>query len=387
MKADRPLRILMDLLRVEGVSGEERAVADAVRTMLVGAGCRSGWIRFDAASRRALGPGHEVGNLVVRIPGRTRAGRRLFSAHLDTVPLCRGAAPVRRGNRIVPRGETALGADNRTGVACLVNLVVEILERDRPRPPLTLLFTVSEETGLLGAKHASPARLGHPVMGFNIDSGDPAVLVTGATGAERWEAEVLGRAAHAGVHPEDGVSAVVIAGRAIHRLSARGYLGRVRKGRRLGTANVVIAEGGDATNVVPHRVLVRGESRSHDPSFRSAITAACRDAFREAAAGVRNRRGQAGRVRCGARRDYEAFHLDPSTPVVQSALSAAARTGLQASCRTVDGGLDANPLNAAGIPTVTLGAGQHGAHTVGEYADVKEFLAGCRLALALAESA
>src|SRR5205807_6608821 len=95
----------------------------------------------------------QTGNLIVTLPGTTDGPRRLFSTHLDTVPLCAGAKPVRRGDRIVPAGQTALGGDNRTGVACLVTLLATLLRNNLPHPPLTFLFTVREESGLWGARY------------------------------------------------------------------------------------------------------------------------------------------------------------------------------------------------------------------------------------------
>ena len=116
---------------------------------------------------------------------------------------------MRSKNRITAKGDTALGGDNRTGVACLVTLAATLLERKLPHPPLTLLFTVREESGLFGARYLDPADLGGVTMGFNVDGKGPADLTVGAVGAERWEVEIVGRAAHAGVHPEQGISATL----------------------------------------------------------------------------------------------------------------------------------------------------------------------------------
>jgi tripeptide aminopeptidase len=382
----RALTHLMDLLAVEGTSGREAKVAAAIRGKLLAAGCRRSWIASDDAHRRITGD-FQVGNLIVRLPGSERGPRRLFSAHMDTVPLCRGAVPVRKGNRIVSAGRTALGGDDRAGCACLVTMVETLLKRDLPRPPLTVLFTVGEEVGLQGARRVRMADLGRPKLGFNVDGGVPRCFVLGAVGAERWEAEVRGRSSHAGVHPERGISATLVASRAIADAAARGYFGKIVKGRRCGTANVGRFQGGEANNQVTDLVHVTGESRSHDPGFLSAITTVYRRAFERAARGVRDERGRTGRVRFTARRDYAAFRLDPDAPVVAEARSAARELGLRPWLRVVDGGVDANWLNARGLPTVTFGAGQHHPHTVEEHVSVGEYLVGCRLAVALAAPA
>src|SRR5262249_30149427 len=136
-------------------------------------------IRFDDANSRIPLP-TQTGNLIVTLPGTRPGPRRLFSTHLDTVPLCAGAVPVRRGNRIVPQGKTALGGDNRTGVACLVTMLAELHAHKIPFGPMTVLFTVREESGLWGARTVAPGELGHPVMGFNIDGGSPRAITIGA---------------------------------------------------------------------------------------------------------------------------------------------------------------------------------------------------------------
>src|SRR6185437_11962437 len=140
-------------LAVEGITGQEQAVAKTVTADLVAAGVPRSAIRHDKANERIPLP-TQTGNLIVQLPGTRKGPRLLFSTHLDTVPLCAGAVPVRSGkNKIVPAAATALGGDNRTGVACLVTLAATLLKNQLPHPPLTLLFTVREESGLFGARH------------------------------------------------------------------------------------------------------------------------------------------------------------------------------------------------------------------------------------------
>src|SRR5262249_13169421 len=158
---------------------------------------------------------------------------------------------------------TALGGDNRTGVACLVTLAATLLERRLPHPPLTLLFTVREESGLWGARHVDRAALGGPAHGFNVDGGVPSEITAGAVGADRWEVEVQGRAAHAGAHPERGVSATLVVSLALAEVYRGGWFGKVRRDGHEGTSNVGSVgdstgrSAGEATNVVTDYALVR----------------------------------------------------------------------------------------------------------------------------------
>jgi tripeptide aminopeptidase len=376
----RALAHLMDLLAIEGLSGSETKVAAAIKKKLRAAGVKPGQMRFDDAHKR-IGDGYEVGNLIVTLPGTRKAPRRLLMGHMDTVPLVRGAVPVRRGNRIVSKGNTGLGADNRTAVACMVTVLETLLTRGLDHPPLTLCFTVGEEVGLRGAKVLKKKDLSNPTLGFNIDGGDPADLWIGALGADRWEVDVRGVSAHAGVHPDHGVSAALIAARAIEDAAGKGFFGKIRIRGKKGTANVGVLRGGEATNQVTDHVYVKGESRSHDVRFKQRITEVWRRAFERQAKRVKNHKGIRGKTLFHAETDYDPFELDRKAPVVLEAVAAAKRAGLKPRLRSAEGGLDANHVNEKGIPTVTLGAGQHSPHTVDEYVDVREYLDGCRVAL------
>ena len=380
---NRAVDHLMNLLAQPGPSGAERPVARETIRRLRAAGVKSTWIREDRANRRIPVP-FEMGNLIVQLPGTIKGPRLMFASHLDTVPLCRGAIPVRKGGRIVPKGKTGLGGDNRTAVAALVTLAETLLKHAIPHPPLTLLFTVGEETGLWGARFVEPRDLGNPVMGFNIDGGTPAEICVGAVGADRWEVDVHGISAHAGCHPEQGASAALMAAQAIERAARDGWFGLIRKGAKRGTSNVGIVRGGEATNQVTDHVYVKGESRSHDAAFCRAITAAWEKSFREAAKAVRTKGGRSGSANFRSTRDYDAFRLSEKEPVVQRTLDVARKLGWKPSLKVIDGGLDANYFNVKGVPSVTLGAGQHNVHTIEEYIEVREYLDACRLVLALA---
>jgi tripeptide aminopeptidase len=381
---------LLRFLAVEGITGQEKAIAREVARDLEAAGVPRRAIRHDTAHERIPLP-TQTGNLLVELPGTRPGPRLLFLTHLDTVPLCAGAVPVRSSkDRITPQGSTALGGDNRTGVACLATLAATLLQKRLPHPPLTLLFTVREESGLFGARHLDPKDLGGPIMGFNVDSKSPAELTIGAVGAERWEVEIVGRASHAGVHPEKGISATMVAALALAEVHRGGWFGKVHQADGDGTSNVGSVAGrddrsaGEATNVVTDYVFIKGESRSHDSRFAKQITRAYRDAFAAAATQVTDDRGRRAKVKFVSRLDYYPFRLKEDSPVVRHAQAAAKHAGLTPSLRVGNGGLDANWLVRHGIPTVTFGAGQNNIHTIEEYVDIPLFLKGCRMALALA---
>jgi tripeptide aminopeptidase len=376
--------LLLDLLAIPGVSGQERAVMQYLRDKLLAAGADPKWIRSDDAHRRSP-HGGEIGNLVLNIPGSPAAARRLFSAHVDTVPLCAGARPIRRKNILLPADkQTGLGADDRAGTAVLLATALTILESHLPHPPLTFFWTVQEELGLYGARYARLGLLGRPQLAFNFDGGPADKITVGATGGYRMVIRIQGRASHAGAAPEQGVSAIVIAARAIAWLHEEGWHGKIVQGDSTGTSNVGVIRGGEATNVVTPLVEVRAEARSHDPRFRRRIVRAIEHAFRQAAREVKNARGQSGRVQIAGRLDYEAFRLREDDPSVLAAESAIRRRGGQPLRTISNGGLDANWLTARSIPSVSLGSGQQNAHTTAERLDLAEFRKGCQTAILLA---
>jgi tripeptide aminopeptidase len=380
---------LMRFLSVEGVTGHEADIAAAVSEALRKAGVPTSAIRFDEANKRIPVP-TETGNLIVDLPGTRPGPRLLFSTHLDTVPLCAGAKPRREGDRIVSDGTTALGGDNRTGCAVLVVVAETLLKHGLPHPPITLLFTVREESGLHGARELDPADLGGAVMCINVDGQDPADLIVGAVGQENWEVEIRGRASHAGVAPEKGISATLVGAIALAKAKREGWFGKVVRSDGHGTSNVGIFGGkdgqaaGDATNVVTDYVFIKGEARSPTSAFALAIAEGFGQAFQRAREAVKDHEGEMAEVAFTHAPSYPPFNLDEDSPIVRRATKAMTMLGLKPNNLFSNGGLDANWLDKHGVPTITIGAGQAEIHTIKEYVNLPEFATGCRLALLLA---
>lgn len=380
---------LMKLLAIEGQSGEEKLVAEAIASQLKAVGVPASAIRFDDAHKRIPLP-TQTGNLFVTLPGTRKGPPMVFATHMDVVPIVAGAKPKKIGKKIVPAGKTALGGDNRTGCAVLVSLAEALIRNKLPHPPITLLFTVREESGLQGAKYMDAKRLKGAKMCFNVDSKWAADLITGAVGAQSWEVEIHGKASHAGVAPEKGISSMLVASIALAEVQKAGWWGKVVKGKSHGTSNAGIFAGhgrraaGDATNVVTDYVFVRGETRSPDEKFAARITAAYEAAFKSAAKRVKDSSGATAKVDFRGRAEYPSFNVPESDPAVQHAIRAAMSLGLKPKTLFSNGGLDANWFVRHGLPTVTIGAGQHEIHTLNEWVDLPEFIRGCELAVALA---
>lgn len=381
------LQLVMELMAIPGKSGEEQGVVDFITKQLFDAGVKRDQLEIDSSHRHTPLKG-QTGNLILKLPGTKPGPRRLLTAHMDTVPICVGSQPLKKGDVVRSANpQTGLGADDRAGSATILMTALEILRKKLPHPPLTFCWFVQEEVGLYGARFVQKSRLGSPKMAFNWDGGSATKLTTGATGGYRMHIHIRGLASHAGVAPEKGVSAIAIASLAIAKLVREGWHGNVQKGSKRGTSNVGIMRGGDATNVVTDYVYLKAEARSHDPQFREQIVKHIEKAFEEACDSVHSVDGTHGKVEFEGQLDYEAFRLDDDEPCVLAAEAAVRGIGKSPFRAISNGGLDANWLSSRGIPTVSLGCGQSDPHTVKETLKLDEFYDACRIALRLATDA
>lgn len=379
------LQRYLQLTAIPGKSGDEKAVAQAIVDALLEAGLDDSQIAFDDANTRTRING-DCGNLIVSLPGNGDSSRprTMLSAHMDTVPICVGSTPAVEGDFVKSEGDTGLGADDRGGCAAILTAAIERLRSgDGNYDPAVLVFFIQEEIGLEGARHLDVSKVGSVDRAFNFDGGAIDKVTTGAIGGERMEITLTGIPAHAGVAPENGASAIVMAAHAIADLDRRGWHGRIDQECGKGTSNVGVFHGGDATNVVTPLVKIRAEARSYNAETRTKIVAEIRAAFEKAAASVTTADGQSGTCEFHSHVDYEAFELpedDASVLALESAIKAVGREPFR---MLAGGGLDANWLNLHGIPAVTVGCGQMNIHTAEEQLDIKDYLAACKIATTL----
>ncbi len=388
---------LMELLRIPGIPGEEGLVAEHLTKVMLGLGVRPDAIVRDRAFEGSE-YGGQCGNLIIRFPAVGGHGGpiRLYSAHMDTVPLAKGAKPrlvdpvdeTGQGGRIVNDCPgAALGGDDRAGCAVLLQIARALMGSlaRQPHPPVVLVFTVQEEVGLVGARQLDVALLGldRPVLSVNLDGGNVEDLITQVTGTSRFEIDVTGVAAHAGTEPGEGVSAAVAAAKAIASLAEGGWHGPIDREGGRGSSNVGMMHGGAGTNVVMDRLVIRAEARSHDAAFRHRIREVYEQAFQEASARTTNRHGQTARVSFRPGPCYESFAVPDDAPAVQALMRAGRRCGLNLRTISNDGGMDANWYHAHGVPTVVVGSGLRKVHTPDEWVDLRHYWDACRVLLEL----
>ncbi|QDV15210.1 Carboxypeptidase G2 precursor [Rosistilla oblonga] len=377
---DRVIR----LMAIPGISGCETAVSEAIIAELTDAGAAIAQFSYDDANTRTRLAG-EVGNLIFHLPGKSDLPARLLTAHMDTVPICEGAQPAREGDQIVSTDPaTGLGADDRAGCAAILTAALEALKLKGDHPPLVFGWLIQEEVGLQGARNLDVGKIGDVGLAFNFDGGTVDKLTVGATGGERMEIKITGRPSHAGVAPEQGISAIAIASLAIARLHNDGWHGRIEKPEGRGTSNVGVIQGGQATNVVTPEVNLRVEARSHDSAMRTRIVDEIRSAFQWAATQVTAADGSVGQIEFSSHLDYDSFRIDDDAPSVRMAAAAVEQLGRKPYTELAGGGLDANWLYKHGIPAVTLGCGQRNIHTANETLEIDDYLDACRVAIALA---
>ncbi|MFK7779209.1 MAG: M20/M25/M40 family metallo-hydrolase [Gimesia sp.] len=382
----KALQLVTRLMAIPGKSGEEGKIASEIVGELRKAGVPEKWITFDTAHKKSP-IGGETGNLIVKIPGTLRGPRRMLMAHMDTVPLCVGAEPVKKGKRIHSKSDqTALGADDRAGCSVILNALLTILEHDIPHPPLTFCWMVQEEIGLVGVRNLTTSKLGKPKLCFNWDGKLADMICIGATGDSGMLIQIEGIASHAGAQPERGVSAAVIAGIAIEDLSRNGWHGLVIKGKNSGSSNIGVLTGGAATNVVMPELSIKAEARSHNPRFRQKILDEFKKAFLKSAKSLKNDAGKRGSISFESYLKYDSFLLSEKEPAVQTAKHAIQKSGEQPELNIANGGLDANWMFAHGFPTVTLGCGQEDIHTTQETLMIDEYLKACQIGLLLASA-
>jgi tripeptide aminopeptidase len=368
---ERIKNLLLELVQIDSVSREEREVAERVKQICEELGAE---VEIDGAGEAV---GGNTGNVIARFPGTIPGAEAIMmSAHMDTVVPGRGVKPIVEGDIIRTDGSTVLGGDDKSGVAVILETIRCLQEQRIPHAPIDAVFSICEEVGLLGAKHVDTSRL-RARYGLVFDSDDPGFLFTKGPSANHFEFKVYGLESHAGVAPEQGISAIKIAAEAIASMK----LGRIDEET---TANIGFIRGGEATNIITNFVLLKGEARSLDEAKLEEQTRHMLKCFEDAAAkyevtveGVTTR----GRVESEVTREYSAMDVADDSRVVRLVKQAAQAMGLQVETMASGGGCDANIFNRKGIECANLGTGMRAIHTVKEWLNVKDMYAAAEMTL------
>jgi tripeptide aminopeptidase len=368
---DRLKNLLLELVQIDSHSRKEREVAQRIKQYCEELGAE---VEIDDAGEKV---GGNTGNVIARFKGTIPGAEPIMmSAHMDTVVPGEGVKPIIEGDIIRTDGTTVLGGDDKSGCAVIIETIRSLQEQNIPHTPIEAIFSICEEVGLLGAKNVDVSKI-ESKYGIVFDSDDPGFLFTRGPSADHLEIEIFGLESHAGVAPEEGISAIKIASEAIAGMK----LGRIDEET---TANIGVIEGGKATNIVTNYVNLKGEARSLEDAKLEEQTKHMVQRFEDAAAKYEvtvEGRTTKGRIKAHVSREYSAMDVSDDSHVVQLVKTAAARLGKEVKTLASGGGCDANIFNKKGIECANLGTGMRAIHTVNEWLDVKDMYASAAMTL------
>lgn len=316
--------------------------------------------------------GGNANNLIVRLKGNKPGAPKIYlSAHFDTVEPTAGLQIIERDGVFYSDGSTILGADDKAGMAPAIEAVRCLMESpDAEYGDVYLLLSVAEEIGLKGAGALDIQSLGLD-YGYVLDTGPPVGTFVNRTAThDKLDIRIVGKPAHAGKHPEEGINAIEVASKAIAGMT----LGRVGPET---TANLGIISGGTGTNVVCAEVNIKAEARSTVVEDLDRQVGHMIQRFEEAA------RDAGAQVEIKHVRHYKSYHVGEDAKVVQIAQRAAKNLGFSGELRTTLGGSDANIYNVAGVPSIVVATGMDKIHTHEEFVSVKDLVDVTRLSIEL----
>lgn len=368
---ERIRNLLLEFVQIDSHSRKERDIAERIKAYCEEMGAE---VEIDDAGEKV---GGNSGNVIARFKGTIPGAEPIMmSAHMDTVVPGEGVKPIVEGDIIRSDGTTVLGGDDKSGCAVIIETIRCLKEQGIPHTDIEALFSICEEVGLLGAKNLDTSRL-RARYGIVFDSDDPGFLFTKGPSSNHLEITVRGLESHAGVAPEQGISAIRVAAEAISAMK----LGRIDAET---TANIGVIQGGMATNIIPNLVAIKGEARSLSDAKLDAQTKHMVECFEEAAARHEvTVDGKTTRATVEARvdREYSSMDVSDNSHIVQLVLKAASRLGQQVQTMASGGGCDANVFNRKGIECANLGTGMRAIHTVNEWLDVKDMYASAEMTL------
>ena len=370
---ERLAEVFTELCEIDSPSRKEGRIAQRLKQIFHELGAAE-VLEDDSAAKT----GSECGNLIVRFDGTAALTPVFFSCHMDTVPPATNVRVKRVGDLFTSAGDTILGSDDKSGIAACIEALWLVRDSGTPYRPVELLITTCEEIGLIGAKALDPALI-RAKEGYALDSSGFAKVITHAPALNRLTITVTGAAAHAGLHPEWGVNALVLAGQALAKVPN----GRIDEET---TANFGTISGGTASNIVPDKVVIEAEVRSHSMEKLKRITNQIKDAFNAAATSWTDPTGQAkGRpsVSVEVRLDFPAMQLEMSDPVLRRVDAAARRLGMAMCYEKAGGGSDANIFNGHGLATAIIATGMTNVHSTDEQVELQDMVDLTRLLVAL----
>ncbi len=344
---DRMVEEFISLISIDSLTKNERKMADTLKKKLQDMGYE---VTEDEAGEKI---GGNTGNLICNVKGNKDVPALMLAAHMDTVEPGVGKKHIIEGNYIKTDGTTVLGGDDAAGLACVLESLKVLKENNIDHGDIQIVFTIGEEGGLFGSKNLDYSRI-YAKYAIVLDSHGPIGMVAvKAPSQKSITIKVTGRAAHAGIAPEKGISAIQIAAEAISKMT----LGRIDFET---TANIGLINGGKATNIVCETVDIQAEARSRNKQKLDKQTAHMKDCFEMAA------RKFGGTVEFNSQLEYPSFDIPEDAPIIGIMKKAADAAGIKLMLEEIGGGSDTNIINDKGIQAVNISVGMDKVHTVDE---------------------
>jgi len=357
--------LFTDMLKINSPSKKERGMADYTTQFLKSIGFD---VYEDDASGNISG---DAGNVIGFRKGSKTGPALLFSCHIDTVEPTETLTIVRDGDEFRSDGTTILGADDKAGVAAVLEGLRLAVESGEELPNIQVIFDVAEEIGLLGCRELDRSAIKADVA-YVFDTEKPVGGITlSAPTQANIHITIEGVATHAGLAPEKGISAIVAASNAIAKMK----LGRLDDET---TANIGIINGGRAGNIVPDSVKIKAEARSRNESKLEAQIVHMKELFESEAKAI------GAKATVEVNKEFRAFQWTAEDTVVKMASKACKQIGLPVVLQQGGGGSDANVFNTIGLPAVVIGVGYEGAHSRSEHVSLTDLLKAAECVKALA---
>lgn len=352
----------IEMAKISSPSLREREMGDYLINKLKSLGLE---VHEDNAGERY---GGNCGNIIAVLKGNNGSKKILFSSHMDTVVPCDKIVPVVEDKIIKTDGTSVLGGDDKSGIAAIIEAIETIKENNIPHPEVVMIFSIAEEIGLLGAK-AFDMKKYSPDYSFILDSsGKPGSTIVQAPNSAKGEMKIIGKPAHAGISPENGINALYVASHAISKMS----LGRIDSET---TSNIGIVRGGDAVNIVMPAISLMYEARSFVKEKLDNLLADTDKLFKD----IAKEHGAEfiNNVKIG----YNGFKIEKNSPILKAVENASNRLGLKYEEKSSGGGSDANIYNANGFMAVNLATGMSKVHTTEEFIEKVDIIDSARLVL------
>ena len=354
---ERLVNEFLELVEIDSLTKKEREMIDALSSKVKNLGI---FCYEDNAGELV---GGEAGNLICHMPSNLgesldnpsfghhgKSKKLLFAAHVDTVEPGTGKKGMIDGEYIRSGTDAVLGADDLAGAACMLEAMEVIKEENIWHDDIWFIFTIGEEGGMYGAKGLDISRIDAD-FGIVLDGGgEIGTVTTSAPSHYTLDITFTGKAAHAGVCPEEGINAAVVAAKAISGMR----IGRIDHET---TANIGMINGGSAINIVCEKVNLKAEIRSIDSQKLENEYAYMRKCIYDAAAEY------GAEVSIDADPEYKSFKINDDDELLEFLRKSAESVGIVVVTESSGGGSDTNILNEKGIKSVNISVGMNQCHT------------------------